>query len=60
MNKRAKPSRVGRFHFDPVLIVVSTGLLLLGFVMVASSSLHLGIKITGNSLYYPDQAVYYI
>src|SRR5664280_978040 len=53
MNRRTQLSRVGRFHFDPLLIVVSTGLLLFGFVMVASSSLHLGVKMTGNSLYYP-------
>ena len=60
MNKRAKPSRVGRFHFDPVLIVVSMSLLLMGYVMVASSSLHLGIKITGNSFYYPIRQTLHI
>jgi cell division protein FtsW len=53
MNKRAKPSRIGRFHFDPLLIVVCTSILLIGYVMVASSSLHLGVKLTGNSFYYP-------
>ncbi len=53
MNKRAKPSRIGRFHFDPLLLVVTMSLLLIGYVMVASSSLHLGVKMTGSSFYYP-------
>lgn len=53
MNKRPKPSRLGRFHFDPLLVIVSASLLLMGFVMVASASLHLGGKIAGNSFHYP-------
>ena len=54
MNKRTKPSRIGRFHFDPLLIVVSLSLLLIGYVMVASSSLHLGAKLnSGNEFHYP-------
>jgi cell division protein FtsW len=54
MKKRLKPSRIGRFHFDPFLVVVTTSLLLIGYVMVASSSLHLGAKMNGNSvLHYP-------
>ncbi|MCX7106595.1 MAG: putative lipid II flippase FtsW [Methylococcales bacterium] len=54
MKKRPKPSRIGRFHFDPLLVVVTTSLLLIGYVMVASSSLHLGAKMNGNSvLHYP-------
>jgi len=34
-------ARVNRFHFDPVLLIVSISLLLIGYVMVASASLHL-------------------
>ena len=53
MKKQVKRSLLGCFHFDPLLVVVSFSLLVMGYVMVASSSLHLGIKITGNSFYYP-------
>ncbi|MCX7097111.1 MAG: putative lipid II flippase FtsW [Methylococcales bacterium] len=62
MNKRAKPSRIGRFHFDPLLILVSVSLLLLGYVMVASSSLHLGIKAAANSncFHYPSRQLIHI
>ena len=48
-----KNSLLGRFHFDPLLVIVSASLLAIGYVMMASSSLHLGIKETGNSLHYP-------
>ncbi|MBL6985691.1 MAG: putative lipid II flippase FtsW [Methylobacter sp.] len=51
---------VGRFHFDPVLLFVSISLLLIGYVMVASASLHLGIKMTGNGLYYPVRQLMHI
>jgi cell division protein FtsW len=60
VSRRVKPSRIGRFHFDPVLLVVCTGLLLIGYVTVVSSSLHLGIKITGNSLHYPIRQLIHI
>ncbi|MCX7095208.1 MAG: putative lipid II flippase FtsW [Methylobacter sp.] len=49
-----------RFHFDPVLLSVSIGLLLIGYVMVASASLHLGIKMTGNGMYYPVRQLAHI
>ncbi len=52
MKKRAKPSRIGRFHFDPLLVMVTLSLLIIGYVMVASSSLHLGAKL-GDTFYYP-------
>lgn len=57
-----KASRVrgGRFHFDQVLLIVSISLLLIGYVMVASASLHLGIKMTGNGLYYPVRQLMHI
>ena len=53
MSRRPKPSRIGRFHFDPLLVVVCLSLLLLGYVMVASSSLHLGAKMDGDTFHYP-------
>ncbi|MGZ4978376.1 MAG: putative lipid II flippase FtsW [Methylobacter sp.] len=53
-------ARGGRFYFDSVLLIVSTSLLLIGYVMVASASLHLGIKMTGNGLYYPVRQLVHI
>ncbi len=35
-----KPSRIGRFHYEPYLVVVFFSLLLIGYVMVGSASLH--------------------
>ncbi len=53
MSKRIKTSLDGRFHFDPLLVFACSSLLLIGFVMVASASLHLGVKVTGSEFYYP-------
>lgn len=55
MNKRLKTSLNRRFHFDPLLVLVCSSLLLIGFVMVASASLHLGVKVTGSEFYYPTR-----
>lgn len=52
--------RAGRFHFDPILLIVSGSLLLIGYVMVASASLHLGIKLTGDGFYYPIRQLMHI
>ncbi|TAK60333.1 putative lipid II flippase FtsW [Methylobacter sp.] len=52
--------RVSRFHFDPVLFSVTISLLLIGYVMVASASLHLGIKLTGDGFYYPVRQLMHI
>ena len=41
-----------RFYLDSVLLMASLGLLLLGFVMVASASLHLGEKMANDSFYF--------
>jgi cell division protein FtsW len=57
---KASRVRVGRFHFDTVLLSVSAGLLLIGYVMVASASLHLGIKMAGDGLYYPLRQLIHI
>jgi len=53
-------AKVGQFHFDPVLLFVSISLLLIGYVMVASASLHLGIKLTGDGLHYPVRQLMHI
>lgn len=41
------------FHVDWFLLTITLSLVSLGYVMMVSSSLHLGAKITGESLYYP-------
>lgn len=54
MNRRSWPvTGQVRFHFDQQLLLVCAGLLLIGYVMVASSSLHLGIKLADNVMHYP-------
>lgn len=51
---------IAEFHFDYMLLLVCSGLLLLGYVMVASSSLHLGVKMTGNVMHYPVRQMLHI
>lgn len=58
--RKSSRAWVGRFHFDPVLLIVSASLLLIGYVMVASASLHLGIKMTGDGFYYPVRQLMHI
>ncbi len=53
-------ARSRQFYFDPMLLFVSISLLLIGYVMVASASLHLGIKLTGDGLYYPVRQLMHI
>ncbi|MFI3188029.1 MAG: putative lipid II flippase FtsW [Methylococcales bacterium] len=55
MSKRIRTSLKVRFHFDLLLVVACSSLLLIGFVMVASASLHLGVKVSGNEFYYPTR-----
>ena len=49
-----------QFHFDKLLLLVCCILLLIGYVMVASSSLHLGVKMTGNMMHYPLRQMIHI
>ena len=42
-----------KLHTDPLLVCVSFSLLLTGFVMVSSASLHLGAKMNDDVFYYP-------
>ncbi len=53
MRKDIRASLDGRFHFDRLLVISCLSLLLIGFVMVASASLHLGVKLTGDAFYFP-------
>jgi cell division protein FtsW len=55
VNKHIKASLDGRFHFDQLLVVTCLSLVLIGFVMVASASLHLGVKLTGDAFYFPTR-----
>lgn len=41
------------FHVDPILFLVCISLLIIGYVMVTSASLHLGMKMAGSMIYYP-------
>jgi len=45
---------------DTILLVVSLFLLLFGFVMVASASLHLGDKLANDSFYFPRHQLIHI
>ncbi|WP_031433879.1 putative lipid II flippase FtsW [Methylomarinum vadi] len=54
MIKRAlQAKRQIRFHVDQQLLMVCLGLLSIGYVMVASSSLHLGVKMADDFMHYP-------
>jgi len=52
--------RIGQFYFDTLLLVVCTSLLMIGYVMVVSASLHLGVKIADDSMYYPARQLLHI
>ncbi|MGJ0485541.1 MAG: putative lipid II flippase FtsW [Methylomicrobium sp.] len=60
MSMDNRPSKVKRWHFDSVLLITSASLLLIGFVMVTSSSLHLGVKQGETSLHYPIRQLVHI
>ena len=49
-----------KFHFDPLLITVTVSLLFIGYVMVASSSLHLGLEQNQDSFHYPVRQLAHI
>lgn len=49
-----------RFYFDPVLVGITAALLLIGFIMVVSASLHLGEESKHDSLYYPLRQMLHI
>jgi cell division protein FtsW len=49
-----------RFYLDTVLLSASMGLLVLGYIMVASASLHLGEKLADDSFYFPRHQLVHI
>ncbi len=49
-----------RFYFDPLLVAVTVALLIIGYVMVVSSSLHLGEETKQDSFYYPIRQLVHI
>jgi cell division protein FtsW len=49
-----------KFHFDPLLVAVTVGLLFIGYAMVASSSLHLGGEMKQGSFHYPAKQLAHI
>lgn len=53
MNKQLKPSRGPQFHFDALLVMACVSILLIGYIMVASSSLHWQADPVDNSLFDP-------
>jgi len=48
------------FHIDYFLLFICTSLLVLGFIIVTSSSLHLGEKMADSNLYYPIKQLIHI
>ncbi len=59
MNGRSRQQKV-KFYFDPILVFVTASLIFIGYVMVASSSLHLGVEQKQDSFYYPIRQLAHI
>lgn len=59
MNDKLKANK-RLFHMDYLLLSICISLLILGYIMVTSSSLHLGEKMANNSLYYPVKQLLHI
>lgn len=55
---KARPNQ--RFHIDQMLLTACLCLLGMGFVMVASSSMHLGVKMADDVSYYPFKQLVHI
>ena len=49
-----------RFYLDTVLLGASMGILVLGYIMVASASLHLGEKLANDSFYFPKHQLMHV
>ncbi|MBK8814785.1 MAG: putative lipid II flippase FtsW [Methylococcaceae bacterium] len=59
MNRRNQQLKE-KFYFDPILVFVTGSLIFIGYVMVASSSLHLGVEQKQDSFYYPIRQLAHI
>ncbi len=55
-----KAQQKNSFHLDYFLLFICTSLLVIGFIIVTSSSLHLGEKMANNPLYYPVKQLIHI
>ena len=61
MNTAVTKSRQNqRFHIDQTLLTACLCLLGIGFIMVASSSMHLGVKMADDVSYYPFKQLVHI
>lgn len=60
MSEWRRSIRVGEFYFDPLLLAVCAFLLVIGYVMVASASLHLGVRMEENIWHYPVRQLIHI
>ncbi|NOQ34452.1 MAG: putative lipid II flippase FtsW [Methylococcaceae bacterium] len=61
MAKKKRQSKATEsFHIDWLLLVITLSLIGLGYVMMVSSSLHLGAKTAGNSFHYPVRQLIHI
>jgi cell division protein FtsW len=49
-----------RFYIDTILLLTALALMLFGYVMVASASLHLGDKLADDSFYFPRHQLVHI
>ncbi|WP_428355453.1 putative lipid II flippase FtsW [Methyloprofundus sp.] len=47
-------------YFDKALVFAGVALIVIGYLMVSSASLHLGAKLTGNVLHYPIRQLIHI
>ena len=54
------PAKKSLFHMDYLLLGICISLLIMGYIMVTSSSLHLGEKMVNNSMYYPVKQLLHI
>jgi cell division protein FtsW len=58
--KKAVKKKTGSFHVDTFLLFICSSLLVVGYITVVSSSLHLGEKMANNSLHYPIRQLIHI
>lgn len=50
----------GEIYFDKALVFAGVALMVIGYLMVSSASLHLGVKLTGNLFHYPVRQLIHI
>ena len=55
-----KPRLVSRYHVDQLLLMACLSLLCIGFVLVTSSSIHLGVKLADDISHYPFKQLVHI